>query len=735
MPELTPTHDTEIRETEARELYRRVFDIVVKRRWSFILSMAIAVGIVLAYLATAPRIYEAHASIIIYSATPQVLGGQFRDVVDVEMGTWWSAREYIQTQYDVLRSESLAQEVARRLDKAGKLGLLGVGDSGGSYETAARIILGSLQVEPIKESRTVIISARFRDPEVAALLANEIARTYRDQNFERRIDQTRGSAKWLSDQLNELKAQLEKSEMALYEFKKTNNVLTLSLADSANILSNEIKRLSEAASEEKTHRIQAAARRKILEGMRSSDPLDTPNAPSQDSKANAASDQTLARLKELYLEQSSKLVEMKGKYLEGHPAVVQQEARVEAVRAELRREAERAYKAVDAEYNLAVETEKNLSAALEQAKQEAIGVNRKEIEYDRLKRSADNNAKLYDLLLGRLKDTGLASQLNSNNVRVLDDAHVPTGPVSPRVPIAIAMAVMLGLVGGLALALLLDFMDNTVKSQADIEASLGIPFLGLIPRMEGEGQGDVSKTRPLQIFERPKSAVAECCRAIRTNILFMSPDRPLRTILVTSSGPQEGKSTTSINLAVTMAVGGNRVLLIDTDLRRPRLHRAFGVPAEHGMSTLILGESRVEDVVKSTQVPNLWIIPCGPLPPNPAELLHASRFKEIMAELSERYDRLVFDSPPLNVVTDAAVLSARVDGTVLVARSERTTRDMLSRARRQLHDIKAPILGCILNEVDLSGPDGGKGYYYYRRYGYYYGEGEGEGGTADSAAG
>jgi capsular exopolysaccharide synthesis family protein len=193
-------------------------------------------------------------------------------------------------------------------------------------------------------------------------------------------------------------------------------------------------------------------------------------------------------------------------------------------------------------------------------------------------------------------------------------------------------------------------------------------------------------------------------------------------MLVTSSGPMEGKSTTSINVAVTMALSGNRVLLIDTDLRRPRLHRAFGASAEQGMSTLVLGESSIEDVVKSTTVPNLWIIPCGPLPPNPAELLHAQRFREILAELCERYDRVVLDSPPVGVVTDAAVLSALVDGTVLVARSERTTREMLSRARRQLHDIKANLLGCILNEVDLSQRDSGKAYYYYQRYGYYYGD-------------
>jgi capsular exopolysaccharide synthesis family protein len=705
------------RSVDLREMYRRVLAIISKRKWIFALALAVAVGVGATYIATAPKVYEARASIIIYANTPQVLGGQFRDVVDVEMGSWWSAREYIQTQYDELRSESLAADVALALEKKGKLELLGVGAGPQGRAFAVPVIRGALSVEPVKESRTVVLAVRYRDPDTAAELANTIAETFKDKNLERRLGRTRENNVWLSEQLGSAKTHLEKSEMDLYEFKRREGVISVSLQDSANILSNQLKKLNEAATDAKTKRIQLAARKKVLNELRTNDPVYDPKPEIGESKST----DSVGHLKEMFLEQNAKLLELKGKYLDEHPTVIAQKARVEAIRAELRRESELALKTVEADYSLALETEKSLTAALEQVKEEAIAVNKKEIEYDRLRRQAENDAKLYDMLLGRLKESGLAGQLQTNNVRLLDSANTPHRPVSPNVPLAITLSIVLGLAAGFGLALLLDFIDNTVKSHDDIERLVGVPFLGLIPQIAGKGNGATTDASPLYIFEKPKSAVAECCRAIRTNILFMSPDRPLRSILVTSSGPMEGKSTTSINLAVTMALSGNRVLLLDTDLRRPRLHRAFGVAAEHGMSTLILGESRFEDVIKSTSIPNLWVIPCGPLPPNPAELMHAQRFREVIKELAERYDRLIFDSPPLNVVTDAAVLSALVDGTVLVARCERTTRDMLQRARRQLSDVNANVLGCVLNEVNLMQGDARSSYYYYQRYGYYYG--------------
>ena len=266
-----------------------------------------------------------------------------------------------------------------------------------------------------------------------------------------------------------------------------------------------------------------------------------------------------------------------------------------------------------------------------------------------------------------------------------------------------------------------------------------MPVLGLIPIIgqgkldpKGKEQGEDEKRaddqqvrdRDLGIFREPRSMAAECCRSIRTNILFMSPDHPMRTMVITSPSPQEGKTTTAINLAIAMAEAGGRVLLIDTDMRRPRLHRSFAVPNQVGVSTLILGNTKLEDAIKHTDIPNLDVLPCGPIPPNPSELLHTKRFAQILEDCKTRYERIILDSPPTSAVTDPAVLGNLVDGVILIVKGASTTREAAAHARRQLVSAKCRLLGVIVNEIDFSNPGYGYHYYYYRkysRYGYTYG--------------
>jgi capsular exopolysaccharide synthesis family protein len=255
--------------------------------------------------------------------------------------------------------------------------------------------------------------------------------------------------------------------------------------------------------------------------------------------------------------------------------------------------------------------------------------------------------------------------------------------------------------------------------------------------MEGDDRGprpvtngDVSDadSRDLYVFQNPKSQVAECCRAIRTNLLFMSPDRPTRTMLITSAGPQEGKTTVAISLAITMAQSGLRVLVVDTDMRRPRVHRALGIPQNsEGLSSAILGKAGVLSYVRASNVPNLWVLPCGACPPNPAELIHAERFHQIVREVASEFDRVIFDSPPLGAVTDASILARMTDATMMVAKAGRTSKYALQRARRQIAgDPRINLLGCVLNDISLSNQkEYGYYPYYYSRYGYY-GPTEGE---------
>jgi capsular exopolysaccharide synthesis family protein len=357
-----------------------------------------------------------------------------------------------------------------------------------------------------------------------------------------------------------------------------------------------------------------------------------------------------------------------------------------------------------------------------------------EIEYNRLHREKVNTEKLYSLVLERTKESDLTRAARFNNLRIIDEPRAPRAPVRPRLPISLLIGGFAGLALGLALALGRELLDRTVKLPEHVEGDVGLTFLGLIPA----NGGSVGKSPPyygrrrrrrlqsgenaapeLIVHSESTSGIAEAARAIRTNILFMAPDEPYRRLLVTSAGPGEGKTTVACCIAIAMAQAGQRVLLVDCDLRRPRLHRIFQRANDIGVSSALLDMSVLDGARLETEVPNLSLLPSGPHVPNPAEVLQSDSFARLLEALGQRYDRLVIDSPPVAPVTDAAVLSRRVDATVMVIRAFRTTRDLARRAKRSLSDVGARIVGAVLNAVDLDRRDYGyQQYYYYHRDGY-----------------
>ena len=439
------------------------------------------------------------------------------------------------------------------------------------------------------------------------------------------------------------------------------------------------------------------------------------------------------------MDQYVMLLELRGKYLEKHPAIAAFETRLSAIKSDLVRELEIGQRNVELQYQTLTKQAGDLQTALDATTKQALTLETRTSEYNRLKRDFERLVRLSEQVGGRAQETNLASHLKTNNVRLLDAARTPGAPVSPNVPRAVLAAALLGLLLGIGLAIFLESLDNTVKNQDDLEKVAGVTFLGLVPSITFDenddlavvkangrnGEGKHPHSKDLFVWTHPKSSVAECCRSIRTNLLFMSPDKPAQTLLITSAEPQEGKTTVAVNLAITLAQSGLSVLLVDTDMRRPRLHRAFGLPANpEGLSTAIVGETSVLSVIRETGIPNLSVLPCGACPPNPAELLHAERFSRIIEELRKHYDRIVFDSPPVRVVTDPTILARLTDGTIFVAKAGRTSRDSLARARRQVaSDSRVNVLGCIINNLDLTKHRGYGAYYYYNysRYGTHYG--------------
>lgn len=706
---------------------RDYWNVVLKRKWTVLAFFVIVVTLVTIFTLRQTKIYEARASVVIEPYAPQVLGN-VREVYNLGAGSYWSNKEYYETQYNVITSRTVALKVVQLLRLEGNKEFLGIdnlsADDQKSYMEKpidyADMVRDMLEVEPVKDSRTAYIKARHRSPKWAQRIANAAVNAYIDYNRQTRRKVTQDAAGWLASQANLLKGQMEASELKLYEFKKDNKILSVSLEDRQNITSQRLQDLNQTINRVQAERIALEAKRKQIQDIKEHRlPLDTID--------KVISNPLIQQLKEAYVKLKEQKTELGAKYLPDHPRYKVIENKLKLIRKNIDREINNVTESLEAEYRAKLDSEASLRRELAKVKADAQEINKKELDYNRLKRVADNYATLYKHVLTRQKEATLAAHQETNNIYKLDSAIEPLVPVYPRVKLNVLLAIVVGLLGGIGLAFFLEYLDNTIKNQEDVERYLQVPFLGIIPSIKldphiEEGQ-DVPH-RDTYLISHPKSSVAECCRTVRTNILFMSPEKPTRRILVTSAGPQEGKSTVVINLGTTMAQSGSKVLLIDTDMRRPRLHKAFGIERGTGLTTAILGEAEIGDVIQQTEVPGLNVAPCGPIPPNPTELFHTERFTQIVAELEQKYERIIFDSPPAAMVADPLILSRMMDGVIMVIKGGHTSRDLVKHALRQLQDVNARILGTVINDLDLEQRE--YGYYYYRQYGYYYGEKEGD---------
>jgi len=324
------------------------------------------------------------------------------------------------------------------------------------------------------------------------------------------------------------------------------------------------------------------------------------------------------------------------------------------------------------------------------------------------------------LLIKRFKETSLTEDMRTGNIRIVDGAEVPRYPVKPKKRLNIILAIIVGLVTGIGLAFFFEYLDNTIKIPEDVEKYLNIPFLGPVPLFSTKSKGDIEDdTNPaLVAFHSSKSTASESYRGIRTSILLSSAESAPQVILITSVGPLEGKTITTANLAVTMAQAGSKVIILDCDMRRPKMHKLFGVVRDQGISNLLVESSDVKRAIFHTRIPNLDVIPCGTIPPNPSEILGSTRMASLLNVLRKKYAHILIDSPPSTAVTDAVVLSKFVDGVVLVIRADSTVREIAKNCVAQFGTVGANILGVVLNGVDI----GRDSYYYYQYYYYYYGE-------------
>lgn len=702
---------------------RRYLMVLRKRALVIVAAVAVAITASVLYTKRLPRIYQATATVVVNPQAPRVFGNQVDEVFELGTGSYWSNQEYYNTQLDVITSFPLAKEtVTRRYGDTTFVARLAPKErhptlsDAERIEVAADVLKGLLTASQAQESRIVAIHVRNVDPKLAEALANEHVESYLAHMRGKRAVGSGEVSQFLTSELDAAEKELRKTEEELYEFKKKHDILSVSLEDRQSILAADITRYSAALGDARVKRTELGSQMRKAQSLKGEDPLESPVF------ALVGNSESYNTLKNQYELEKQKLDEVRTQWGPKSDNFAQQQRKVAELQSALAREAGRSVRELEVRFAAAQATEGALVAELDRLKTEAMGLGPLAIEYNRLARQQKSAEENLNLLLGRLRTSQQEGRNKQTNVEPHEEAR-GAYLVYPRMRVNVTLAIMAALLFGVGLAFLLEYMDRTIKSAEDVERLVGAPMLGIIPVLADVPQGDdpkATKERDLYVFRNPTSRAAECCRSIRTNILFAAADRPMKTITVSSPRPREGKTTTTIYMGTIMAQSGQRVLVVDTDLRRPRLHKSLGVSKARGLTNLILGDASIDDVIKSTDIPNLYALPCGPQPPNPAELLLTNRFKQVLAELEARFDRILLDSPPVLAVTDAVVLSRLSSGVMLVAQAGKTLQDDVSHAARQFRDVDAPILGVILNDMDISD----------RRYGYYYAYG----GYGDAAA-
>jgi len=705
--------------------------ILRKHQWLILSFMLAVVTIVSISTFRMQPVYVATARIEIDRENANILPFQGTDTYDYMM----DADNYIETQAKILTSETLALRTIRSGALAGQPGFAGDPSSSDALATGdlanmkpppeLGAFLGSLSVKRVPNSRLMDVNFESTNPQLAAQIVNAHIKNYIDQNFQSRFEATTRASTWLTDQLNELKIKVQKSEDDRIAYERQNQIWALD-GDKQNVTNQRFADLNRELTEAQSERMKKEA---LFQFAKSGDADVVPQI-----RENGIVQDLLRKRADLYNQYTDAL----NQYGPNFPKVQRLQSQIKELEAAAEKEKKGVIARLESEYREARQREDLLIKALNQQKAEVNQMSERMVQYSILRREAEANKALYDGLLTKLKEAGISGALHSSNIRIVDPAMVPTYPSRPAKARNIALAFLIGLVGGIGLAILREYMDNTVKSPDDVEALSHLPSLAVVPAFSEAKNGDRGsrvkllkgassnghdKRIELVAQHLPKSQMSEAFRALRTSLLLSQAEHPPQVILVTSALPREGKTTAAANLAVTLAQLGDRTLLMDADLRKPGIGRLLNLVGGKyaGLSSYLAGVSSLDLVtVQHPSIPNLSAIPTGPLPPNPADLLSSQKLADAIANLRTKFKFIVIDTPPIMAATDAVILSVQADGVLLVVRSGETPKEAFTRTRDLLVSVKCHLLGVVLNAVDSSAPD----YYYSYRY-YPYSQGYG----------
>ncbi len=709
---------------------RELWLIVLKRRWTIIIFATIVMAAVITATYLKTPIYRASLTLQIDQEELNII-----DVKNVSP----SARayyDYYRTQYELLRSRSLASRVVKQLGLADhqqaalpvgpslfakiKSSLqswwLGTDASSPVPEPAiseqARMeaivdgFLSGLAIVPVLDSQLVKLYYNSPDPKLASVILNNLAKAYINQSLERRFEATTYARNFLQERLQQVKIKLEESERALVEFARREQIINLD--NNQSIVSEALKSINAALSVAERERIAAETLYRQMQGNR-----------------GQGLNQVLESVIIQELKQTKTKLEVDyqnglGTYKPAYPVMVQLRNQIRQVDSMIKREIDNIRSAITADYKVAKAKEASLRANFEKTKKEMLALQDRSIQFNILRREADTNRELYDGLLQRFKEVGVASGVGKNNISIVDAADVPRAPFTPNIPKNVLIALILGLLGGIGLAFLFEYFDDTFRRADEVEKVTNLPVLGVIPMVRQESQD--GRSIALVGHENPRSAFSESYRSVRTALQLSTASGVPRLLTVTSAIAGEGKSTTVVSLAIQFAQANKRTLLVESDLRKPSVHHALKLDNQVGLTNYLVGEDVLpEDLAQPTHIANLFAMPSGPLPPNPAELLSSARMATLLDLAAEKFDQVIVDSPPLLGLADALILGNLCQGTLLAVEVGNTPRGHVQSALKRLRSARVHVLGTILTK--LGAQPGGYGYYrdYYQYYysGYY----------------
>jgi capsular exopolysaccharide synthesis family protein len=690
-------------------LWDYVHVLLRRRRAALAVFSAVVALATLRTLLTRP-VYEGTAQILIERSDPNVLN--FKQVAQED-----SARDdYYQTQYKLLQSRSLARLVIAQLD------LLQEPEYGGprpkeqvtailaqpqgqsrEMEQAIDVFLGRESVRPIRNSRLVTVSVESRRPELAAQITNALAALYIKQSLDLRVQTSSEAGKWLATQIDEQRRKVEQLDAQLQDVKRQEGLVNIE--ERRTLLEQRLKELGTALNERKTERLQKEALWRQMAGA--ANPEELPEV--MHSQVVQSLRIELASLER----QQAQLLE---RYLDQHPEVVKVRNQIAETRTKIRAEAARVIRSAENDYKAAAAQEHSVSAALESAKQEALDLGKRGVAYDSQKHEVDAANQVLDNLMSRAKETDVASELKSTNIRVVDPASIPDSAVRPRRLRDIALGFILGLFLSIGAAFFLEYLDNTLKTPDDVRDHLGVPLLGVIPEQTA------ANDQALVLNPSQQGPFPEGYRVVRTSLSYSWSEPASRVLVITSTSPGEGKTLTSVNLAATLGAAGHKVLLVDADLRKPQAQTLLRARRTPGLSDALVGNAKPSEVIQQhlDNVPFAFL-PSGTTVPSPADLLTTRTMPGLVDGLRQIYDWILIDTPPVGAVAEALILAPLSDGVVVVAGAEMVPRKAVIHTLERIADTGVRMVGIVLNRAQIEKHS----YYYSHYYGHYHGRYEG----------